>query len=315
MIKAQRSLSGKSAGKIVRASPLHSTEGTYTSLHGNCTQESHAAVGPTPLRDTYSTSDTKAAASSACQNDGTSLHASAAPAEVYNAGQPNPTPLHPAIRPQYGATWQQNFSTPSSVDPRQLLPDVWGRRHQTTSPGMTMTAQGPTPARTPSFTKQSHSPIPLPPYAQKLNGTPTTNGSISFPAATSPRVPLAFDSRPADKARQQERGQPLNLQAPSPTPSPQQQQAYAPYGGYYGNMIPTPVSAAPQPPPYPVHQQQFYQAGPPAVPQWNTYENSHVHGPPTGSGELPDVPADSTALLEQIMANLRRASERDARVS
>ncbi|GAB1313443.1 hypothetical protein MFIFM68171_03653 [Madurella fahalii] len=221
------------------------------------------------------------------------------PGSPYEIRSPASAPLHPAIRPQYGAPWSQHAS-PSNQH-------GWPATPQTSaSTPPQPAAQAPAPAK-PAFTKQSHSPIPLPPYVRQMA---TASPSNSKPS------PL---SRPPEQATSHLAPQnpfkatSTQAQSPGQAPStagypgtPQQGQWTEPGGGAVGS--PAPAYAPPGPPAAaqasPMQQQSsHYQISP-----------SQTQPAYSGTGSVPVTRETQSndnperAMVEKMMLNLRRAS-------
>ncbi|KAM7219772.1 hypothetical protein V8F06_004806 [Rhypophila decipiens] len=91
---------------------------------------------------------------------------------LWDVRQPGSAPLHPAIRPQYGGPV-----------PQQKVNMAPNARRSTGSQERRLSSQTPFAPKTPSFHKQSHSPIPLPAYVQKM----ATSAPKSSPLSRPPR--------------------------------------------------------------------------------------------------------------------------------
>ncbi|KAK4220804.1 hypothetical protein QBC38DRAFT_163267 [Podospora fimiseda] len=87
-------------------------------------------------------------------------------------------PLHPAINPNYGKSWQTStdFQRQDQAPPPKPL---------ASGPALRPT-QVPTPSKPAVFTKQSHSPIPLPPYIRQMTMSTTPTASRSSPLGKQP---------------------------------------------------------------------------------------------------------------------------------
>ena len=231
-------------------------------------------------------------------------------------------PLHPAIRPQYGGTWHNTF-LPGQPN-LEIPPPVAGaggagfagqRRTPSQSTGARWAHSSATAKPSP-VTKQSYSPIPLPSYAQQPTKTsvdrPPPAHQIHVPL--SPRTsytPLVMPSGQQDPQLVSQVGWANQVATYS-------QPARASRGEYHEPLSPrdTTVPAGPSiahAAPYSAHQQpQSYQGNRSEAVQRSTYQVDHaVPAPapaPKLAEELAEVPTDSSALLEQMMANLRRAS-------
>ncbi|KAH6851093.1 hypothetical protein B0I37DRAFT_429572 [Chaetomium sp. MPI-CAGE-AT-0009] len=220
--------------------------------------------------------------------------------QAFDTRQPNAGPLHPATRPQYGAPQPQHGGQPSQ--------HVWQAAPQ--APSHTLSQPAHTPAQgKPQFTKQSHSPIPLPPYVRQMAAAsigpkPPTQGRT--PEQGGPQLPPKDSSTAAPAS-----GRPLSgvRATPASTPNlqphqslPQQDQWAPPGGGQVG------ATAVPQRAPQgamPTTQQP--PNGPGCAPPAQSLPQPVPRGvavSPTGAGA-----EDNSALVEKMMMNLRRASQ------
>ena len=231
-------------------------------------------------------------------------------------------PLHPAIRPQYGGTWHNTFLPgQANSEISQPVTDAGGAGQRRTPSKLTSArwAHASATAKPSPVTKQSYSPIPLPPYAQQPTKTAVD------------RTPPVHQVRPSYIPLSPHTSHPP-LVIPSGQHDPQlvprvewtnqvmtySQQPRASQGEYPEPLSPrdTTVPAGPSithAAPYSAHQQpQSYQGNHPETVHWNAYQVNHAvpaPGPaPKPAEELVEVPTESSALLEQMMANLRRAS-------
>lgn len=159
---------------------------------------------------------------------------------MWDVRQPSPTPLHPAIRPQYANPWQHSFAQQGHGQhhyQQQLYGQhAYGQQHYGPHNfGVSPIQYGPEPKprfaphisapspvnnRAPAFAKQSFSPIPLPSYVKRL--------SVSS-RASSPSSLLAQHSSTVS-------GDQKHLSVPAavphrsvPSPAPEQQHQAAAY--------------------------------------------------------------------------------------
>lgn len=127
---------------------------------------------------------------------------------MWDVRQPSPTPLHPAIRPQYANPWQQSFAQPGHGQhhyQQQLYgQQAYGQQHYGPQNfGVNSIQYGPEPKprfaphisapspmnnRAPAFTKQSYSPIPLPSYVKRLSVSSRASSPSSLLAQHSSTV-------------------------------------------------------------------------------------------------------------------------------
>ena len=337
MITAQQALSGKPSTKSTPASHLqplqprpdpqprasNSPHPQYSSPYN---QVPHWAEPPRP-QPSFSPSNTAILpvprSSSSPHNYMSS--GSPGPTNPFEMEHPGSAPLHPAIRPQYGGSWQQSPEGPVQM--------AWQPRSQSSTPTRSipmhppMQTHTPAPPKQSTFTKQSHSPIPLPPYVkQAMNNGPTntpkpsplsyitkqeepsTSGpSTSYQPATANLAPpppssatppssyikMEVDSAPAvppsNVPDQQGSWGTLDVKAQQSTPMA---------NGEAG------IVAEGQPPQPPPQQTELYQF-PPAMQSYPPQSD----GPPAGymNTALPDQ--DPASIVERMMMNLKRASQ------
>ncbi len=233
----------------------------------------------------------------------------------YEIRQPPSAPLHPAIRPQYGAPWPQDASA------GQRNHHAWSTPSQT--PGAAVPQPQPVaqvPAK-PAFTKQSHSPIPLPPYVRQIAAA-SPSGSKQSPLSRPPSQaasPLPTQTSYTTTAPTQLSA---DGRAPAARPAPNtqvyqstpQQGQWTPQGDggispsaqprHSGLGVPSPSPAAQQP-----TQQQS-----PAGQNWATAPQfTQPFTPDDGQDQGTDN--NSAALVEKMMMNLRRASQNFGRLA
>lgn len=205
------------------------------------------------------------------------------------AQKPGAPPLHPAIRPQYGQPWRSPNDSPA---PGQAVP----RPRPQARPQPQATA----------FSKQSHSPIPLPPYVRQSSQPGPVMQQPQQAAASSPT-----GQSPSSAGD--------SVTAPSVTASQTQRPNQANHAGQNDGQAEKqalePASAATGPAPT-----ESTSEGVPALPSKpGSHDPQNEQRPPViagqdsadspGISEFPDVPADSMALVERMMLNLRRASQ------
>lgn len=218
--------------------------------------------------------------------------------------QPGSTPLHPAINPQYGTPPQQGASVPSGQ--QQWAPAPQG---STLAPPP---RQGS--AKTIGFHKQSHSPIPLPPYVRSKMGSAaitTTPKPKPSPLSRPPEQAVPQNIAPRD-AMSTPTHHCLPQQSPGLTTMPNNPFSYSPNNQGATVRPPnfgTPTTwtndpgQLPQSTPGPTQQQQFhyYQTAPPAQP---------IQQPTGAPQDAASQPTQDTAdqIVQKMMLNLRRAS-------
>ncbi|KAK0704860.1 hypothetical protein B0H67DRAFT_545450 [Lasiosphaeris hirsuta] len=269
--------------------------------------------------------------------------------------QPGSVPLHPAIRPQYGnpRTWQNS--------PNQASDKSWSMSPQAQAQGpgsapapvpapvpARPAAQSAAPAKAQVFAKQSHSPIPLPPYVKQAAMASASAGSRSSPLSRPPQQPTSRTPGPAAGA-----DPPAPRQLPLPTAStesvttaqlhdqPQPRvdvktaQPAPPSVPQYHNP-PPPPSQQPQQqmqwiqshdaPRYPAPPMQclalqeqapvYHQATGQVqggaqvqeIPQTGGY-SEHSGPGPSGLAGPTETPSDPLGLVERMMLNLKRATQ------
>ncbi|KAL2160149.1 hypothetical protein VTH06DRAFT_1804 [Thermothelomyces fergusii] len=190
------------------------------------------------------------------------------------ARQPDPGPTSgPQHTTQRQQQQQQQQQQQYDHHPGQLSQRVW---QATPQPPTQITSRAPKPpAQTkPAFTKQSHSPIPLPPYVRQMAAAspsgprPSPLGQPPDPGTTTP-VPAADPPQPGQ-------GTPVSDSQAGSGTEPQR----------------SPQGTAPTPSPAPSngHEPQAAQQA--------------TAAPPTEAS-----PQDNAALVERLMSNLRRASQ------
>lgn len=308
LIKAQHALSGKTGPirgvppALLQPFPSSSHGSAYGSPYGQ--QQINQAPSPTA----WSTLVHNTAPAPSHPGPRHYSH-SPAPSGPSTTRQPGPAPLHPAIRPQYGNAWPHGYS-PNTGQP------VPGTRPQAMPQG---TPPAPAPPQSPAFVKQSHSPIPLPPYVMGAGqGAPASEPQHS----------------PRTQQPQQRGPSPSTKPVPSPSSTvgrPTMPPVYAPqvlqptqpnqisHAGYppapvltnpfSGAKMETPPGLGPYPGP------QHIQPAPPVdvalqVQQKVQEPQRTVSGSQASTvfRDFPEVPADSMALVEKMMRDLRRAS-------
>ena len=231
--------------------------------------------------------------------------------QAFNLRQPNAGQLHPATRPQYGAPQHQHGD--------QLNHHIWQAVPQATSHTSSQQAHTPMQGK-PQFTKQSHSPIPLPPYVRQMttaspvgpkqpgpgrtaeqggSHVPSKDSSTAPPASTRPLTGARATPAPASNVHPQQQ-------------NPPQQGQWAPPGSGQINSIANPQWAPQGAMPTPSPTSQHSQNGPGWAPSPQPQSHPLSQGAgisPTGAGT-----EDNSALVEKMMMNLRRASQNFGKV-
>ncbi|KAK4141189.1 uncharacterized protein C8A04DRAFT_14280 [Dichotomopilus funicola] len=206
--------------------------------------------------------------------------ASGSPAPMYHHGylaqhngpQPIPVSPHPPSQTQYGAP--QFYPQPHMAQPSQHTFQVSPQPPQPPQPQAT---SQPAPATAPAkavFTKQSHSPIPLPPYVRQMAAASTPTSSPKTPTPSSAAAPAA----------------------PSPGASVRIKESPA----ISSPGAPARVKETPVPIPIPGLPMQGAQGAPAANAGLVAREDNNTNGNANTN--------DSSALVEKMMVNLRRAS-------
>ncbi|KAK3986603.1 hypothetical protein QBC44DRAFT_134865 [Cladorrhinum sp. PSN332] len=216
--------------------------------------------------------------------------------------QPGSAPLHPAINPRYGH--------PDQAPPQALTPGPPPRP-----------AQVPTPSKSASFTKQSHSPIPLPPYVRQMamSATPTTsrssplsqqaaptNGQKSAPQHSHymPQTPAAVASNSTYPPLEAEPAPGSGSTAIYPGPSLQNQGTPPDEmgnGGSYYTQGPSSMT--------PTQQSSYYHTSTQPQPSQPPNDEAHSHTFSPHKDEVQVQSVDSNVLVQNMLANLRRASQ------
>ncbi|KAK4179470.1 hypothetical protein QBC36DRAFT_287564 [Triangularia setosa] len=234
------------------------------------------------------------------QHQGFSVPTTPASSSTYEIKQPGSVPLHPAINPQYGASLQQQPSQQVGNDHSNQ--QTWSVGPPVSTPvpiPQPRTINPAPPPAKPTFTKQSHSPIPLPPYVRQMNMSSAPNGQKASPL-----------SKPPEQAAPQQTMSMSQPQYLSHAPSgmatmqsysyPEPQTAPGPENGWRPGSDPMVMATTPSPttqmPPY--YQQM-------STPQQHQQQPTDMvyPPPPTPDGD----PSDE--LTRRIMQNLRRASQ------
>jgi len=309
LIKTQHALLGKTGP--IRGVPRALLQPSPSNLNGSAygSPYSQQQIRPAPSPTAWSTPAHNNPPAPSQPHPRPYSH-SPAPASSPAPQQPGPAPLHPAIRPQYGNAWPQGYNPNAG----QLVP---GTRPNAMPQG---TPPTPAPPKSPAFVKQSHSPIPLPPYAMGAGqGTPASDARHSpitqqpqqtGPSPSTKQSPPSMVGRPTmppavhdPQVLQPTHPNQVN-HASHPPPAPA---LTNPFSGPKTETLP---GSGPRPAP------QHIQAAPPVDVALQVQQKaqepqrimSGAQAPPVFR-DFPEVPADSMALVEKMMLNLRRASE------
>ncbi|KAK0639078.1 hypothetical protein B0T16DRAFT_394869 [Cercophora newfieldiana] len=231
-------------------------------------------------------------------------------------GQTGSLPLHPIYRQQFGS-WPQS---PAS----QMGEYPWLRHSNSPalSPGPSHSrpsSQHSALSKAPSFTKQSHSPIPLPSYARLATASSASGPGASPLSGPPPKNPEPISV--VNPSTQQHQQPPLppsqqsfsSVTAPTPPPqqmfgqynAPQELQWAPPYEAPSATGPFDPALnaySAPQPPPnqYQAPEQQQGQH----LAQYNEAPSTYPNTP-----TAVEATADSLSIVERMMLNLKRATQ------
>ncbi|KAK3937323.1 hypothetical protein QBC46DRAFT_416416 [Diplogelasinospora grovesii] len=334
LIQAQKALNGKGKGLIKNIPPsLLQPLQPRISASPAPSQTSQAAQSPLsrlidPLLQSPSPRTPFSSDARAVDQARRSPYSSPTTVSSCEIKQPGSLPLHPAIRPQYAATRQQDVTanTPQQVwnAPAQNLPI------QPPPPPPRLPVQAPVASKSPDRVRHNPSPVPLTPYM--MAAIPSVReGSMSTtpiyppmpthtnhppqqavqvaPAAKGPSSPFL----PIDPSLLQT---PYTSAAPSqppaskmqatPPPPPKAEATFRQPSLNYQWTAPAPIQAAAPfseniDPMLDPMLQQAYQP-PPDVEMADLNEAY-------SATDFPEVPTDSTALVERMMQNLKRASQ------
>jgi hypothetical protein len=262
------------------------------------------------------------------------------PVTPMGAFQHGPPPLHPAIRPQFGPIWQHDYQAPplgfaqGEMPPEAPTGDRPANSQSLQAAPIDVNFSPPSPitagvlAASPTLLQQPPSLITSPmtgPFSTPMEDEPEEelgSGSNQSPAEqlrqqlrriSDPPLPSSYSvPHPAIK-------QDLTAHAPVspqiPVPMPSSAQAAAPKSQQSEPDLHQPalrsqpdLSAATGQTANSTgtqhHSQQHH-----ALPQHDSLHPPLQRATAGRVRELADVPPDSTALLEQMMVNLRKASE------
>ncbi|KAK4166264.1 DNA damage-responsive transcriptional repressor RPH1 [Cladorrhinum sp. PSN259] len=232
--------------------------------------------------------------------------------------QPGSTPLHPAINRRYGTAWQKSAADvhrPIQSAPQAIAP----------APPPPRPARGLTPSKPVGFSKQSHSPIPLPPYVRQMTASATPTTSRPSPLS---KAPEQFHQQTTlanaqNSMAQQNQYLPQTPSAVASTPNYvalEDKSTPGPFSPSTYHSQGTPQTEVPNGP-------SCYTQGPPSIIPTSSVQQSSYYHPSTQP--QPDQPADdascqtlppttdeaqaqsvdSNTLVQNMLANLRRASQ------
>lgn len=288
LIKAQHALSGKKDSPLndvpvpthpsqpprtnILPLPVNSSATGYSSPYGQGQpSQANRPTSPSPF-----TARHLGAASAPIPVSSLSAQHLASSTPLWDARQPGSAPLHPAIRPQFGGSAQQS----------------WASNSRSTN---TPQRQAPPAVKAPAFHKQSHSPIPLPPYVKQMTAS-ATNAPKSSPLSRPPQQAATSTPKPAtEQPSTPSVRQPPPQKAPPNNPPPVQQRV---------DVQPTNPFAHPQNSPmnnYPVqvpmhhhHVQQNSWAAPPPPAHYDGNQ-----GAPQSLSSRMMPPPSSTSVMHQ----------------
>ncbi|KAK0614331.1 hypothetical protein B0T14DRAFT_499626 [Immersiella caudata] len=243
-------------------------------------------------------------------------------------GPPSSIPMHPTYQ-QPSGSWPH--SPASQTGERAWSPYPNSPALGSGQPHSRPSSQHGTLPKVQSFTKQSHSPIPLPPYvkqaaaassasarkASPLSGPPSQHStSLNSPEPTSGTNSAPFQNRQQQPPPAAAEPSSSNATAPVPPQGafgqynqPQQLQWALPYSSQASPIAqqfepsPFPYSTPQQLPPsqfYPAADQQTGQH----VPQYDGLQATYTNAPVAA-----DASADSMSIVERMMMNLKRATK------
>jgi hypothetical protein len=214
--------------------------------------------------------------------------------------------LHPAIRQEYSSMFHQQYQPPSQGQEPRLVPNPLKQAEQV-----------------PPQQNQSFAPILPPQHSTRPQPQPQPQQQTMF-NIQSPQSQLAAGHQSPQEQQPQYHPQispayqyyatpPKHIQTMQPVPQPTPQPTPQP-ATLYAPAYQAPQAVEELKPVY-AHQQYVQKPTTPlaqAPVQTKTQEQPQpqpeLHSQPQAPPELADVPTDSTSLVEQMMANLRRVS-------
>lgn len=228
------------------------------------------------------------------QHQGFSVPTTPASSSTYEMKQPVSAPLHPAINPQYGTSFQQQ---PPSGGNDQTNQQTWSASSQVSTP-VPIPQQRPInsapPPPKPAFTKQSHSPIPLPPYVRQM-----TNGQKSSPLSKPPEQAAPQQTMPMPQPQYLSHT-PSGMSTMQSYSYPEPQSGPALENGWRPGSDPMVMATTPSPTTQAsTHYQQM------STPEQHQQQSADMTypPPPTPDGD------PQKELTKRIMLSLRRASQ------
>jgi hypothetical protein len=259
------------------------------------------------------------------------LAQSAAGPVVNGHGPPGALPIHPAYRQQSGSWLQSPASQAAEERPWSPYPN--SPAPHSGEPHSRPPSQHGATSKAQSFTKQSHSPIPLPPYVKQAAATSSAPATKTSPLSDplSQRNPLVKSAEPMDGSN----SAPYQHQQPQPPPATAEppfdtSTAPAPPQGVSGQYIqpqqiqwastysaeasPTTRQFEPSPPAYSTPQQPPPTTYHPATDQQQGQPVAQYSAPQPGYLNTPaavDASADSVSMVERLMMNLKRATQQE----
>ncbi|KAL2133417.1 hypothetical protein VTI74DRAFT_2418 [Chaetomium olivicolor] len=328
LIKAQKALSGgssKGAIKQVPALLLQPLQPRLDGTHGSGTPSSgghpspYPQILPRPAAQTAHSPPPRPLAaapgpsySTSHQNQG---HYPPATPGSFEIKQPGSAPLHPAIQPQYRTQQvQQQQQQPPPQHPNQPAHHQWQSMPQSSTQAPSQPELAPAQTKQP-FTKQSHSPIPLPPYVRQMaaatpsSAKPSPLGQPPQQSAPRPQTQNLFTVTPAlVQKTQASSGLASSTQASASPPQNGEQippVSVAQPSGLQG-AAPAPSSTLRQSPT--LQQSPMGQAQRPAPQALQSQPLQSLQQGTTATSMGANA-EDNSALVEKMMMNLRRASQ------
>lgn len=224
------------------------------------------------------------------------------------ARRPSSGSLHPAIRPQYGVpqpqegqpkhhVWQAAPQRPAAAPPQPAQPPT------TQVPAQAAQTKQP-------FTKQSHSPIPLPPYVRQMS-TASPSASKASPLSRPPERAGSHPPPPQNPfSATAASPQPYVGVRPAPAPAPNTQPSPNPQNGQWTRPGRDAAGSTTNPQWAPQVGTQQSSNGQP----WAPAPQAQPMQPGAGASPTGADSQDNSALLEKMMMNLRRASQNFGRM-
>lgn len=266
-----------------------------------------------PSLHTYSNSTGSSASSMYSSSHSRSKSGAVSPSSSHGSGQkplsmspppfPNKThrrmpsapagPLHPAIRPQYGAAWQHTFHhNMNQPAPGKPTVATAAQQHSPLGPPATVHAGVPTRPSDPSSTVVTH--------PQQANGH-RSSFSTPSPAPFSAEQENGIHQSPEQQLHQQLRR----------ISDPRQSPFRRPHSSRGSSRGHTPRSSLSQVPLFPPQSPPRVLKQEPKPPQPALDYSLAANGVNVREfPEVAEVQPDSMALVERMMLNLRRASEK-----